>query len=330
MSQPIVPRKIILRNFQSPGDLVMMLYAITSLHETYPGEYATDVRCAVPDIFKFNPLITPLEETDSDVTQIKMEYPQVHESNAKPARFTTAFTHFLADNIGRPIKHCNFSGILPIAADEQSWFSAIHEKLGRDVPYWVLNAGHKYDFTAKTWSFARYQELVDRFPNVWFVQVGSKEHNHPELRGANLIRMVGQTNTRQLIRLVYNSFGVISPVSFAAHLSYAVPAHPRFNRASRASIVIAGGREPAHWEQGPNQHFIHTHGMLPCCDVGGCWKSRVVPLNDNDKKDGSLCVAPIKMHDGQWVPKCMDMIAVADVARIIERYMDNLDYEPKK
>lgn len=325
-----MPQKLILSNFQSPGDLVMLLYALTSLHETYPGEYITDVHCSVPDIFKFNPLITKLDGSDSDVTTIKMDYPQIHESNAKPVRFTASFTHFLADTLKRPIKSCNFGGILPISPDEQGWFSSVHEKLGRDVPYWVINAGHKYDFTAKTWSFARHQELVARFPDIVFVQIGSAEHNHPELRGDNVINMIGKTDARQFIRLVYNSFGVISPVSFAAHLSYAVPPHPRFKRGSRASIVIAGGREPAHWEQGPNQHFMHTHGMLPCCDAGGCWKSRVVPLNDNDNKDSSLCVAPVKMPDGQWIPKCMELITVDDVARIIERYMNNLDYEPKK
>lgn len=323
-------QKLILKNYQSPGDLVMMLYAITSLHETYPGEYLTDVRSSTPDIFKSNALITNIDDGDSDARVIQMEYPQVHECNDKPHRFSTAFTAWLAEKINRPIKPANFAGILPIAADEQGWLSGVHEKLGRDVPYWVLNAGHKYDFTAKTWSFKRYQELVNSLPDVWFVQIGAKEHKHPELTGNNLIRLVGQTDTRQLIRLVYNSFGVISQVSFAAHLSYAVPAHPRFNRASRASIVLAGGREPAHWEQGPNQHFIHTLGMLPCCDTGGCWKSRVVALNDNDSKDNSLCVAPVMMEDEQWVPLCMAMIEVDDVAKIIKRYMANLQYDPKK
>lgn len=325
-----MPQKLILRNFQSPGDLVMMLYAITSLHTAFPWQYTTDVRVSVPDIFKYNPLITPIRDDDPDATIITMEYPQIHDSNAKPYRFSTAFTAFLGEQLGRQIPPTDFAGVLPISPDEQSWLSGVHEKLGRDVPYWVLNAGHKYDYTAKTWSFRRHQQLVDSLPDVWFVQVGAKAHNHPELRGPNLIRMVGETDTRQLIRLVYNAFGVISPVSFAAHLSYAVPPHPRFNRRSRASIVIAGGREPAHWEQGPNQHFLHTHGMLPCCDHGGCWKSRVVPLNDGDNKNKNTCVAPIKMDDGQWIAECMALIEVDDVARIIKRYMEHLDYEPKK
>jgi hypothetical protein len=56
-----------------------------------------------------------------------------------------------------------------------------------------------------------------------------------------------------------------------------------------------------------------------------------VPLNDGDKgKDGSLCVKPVQLDDGQWIPACMDMIEVDDVARVIDRYMRNLAYEPKK
>ena len=323
-------QKLILRNYQSPGDLVMMLYAITSLHETYPGEYLTDVRSAAPAIFERNVLITHIDDKDPDARLIDMEYPQIHDSNRKPYRFSTAFTAYLADKIDRPIAATDFAGVLPIGPDERGWYSAVREILGRDEPYWVLNAGHKSDFTAKTWSFARYQELVTAMPDVWFVQVGSKEHIHPELVGDNVINLVGKTDTRQLIRLVYNSFGVISGVSFPMHLAYAVPAHPRFNRAARANITIAGGREAAHWEQGPSHHYLHTCGMLKCCDSGGCWKSRVVPLNDNDDKDKSLCVAPMMMEDGQWVPKCMAMIEVDEVSRIVRRYMDNLDYEIKK
>jgi ADP-heptose:LPS heptosyltransferase len=322
-------QKLILKNHQSPGDLVMMLYALTSLHETYPDEYITDVNVSCRDIFYHNPLITDIPDTDTDVRTIQMEYPHIHESNNKPHRFSTAFTAFLADKLKRPIKLANFAGVLPISPDEQGWYSAVHEILGRDVPYWILNAGHKSDFTAKTWSFARYQEIVNLFPDVWFVQVGSDEHTHPPLTGDNLINMVGKTDVRQLIRLVYNAFGVISGVSFPMHLAYAVPPHPRFNRAARANITIAGGRESPHWEQGPSHHYLHTCGMLPCCDHGGCWKSRVVPLNDNDSKDESLCVTPVQMTDGQWIPRCMDLIEVDDVKKLIERYMQNLEYEPK-
>ena len=325
------PRKLILQNYQSPGDLVMLLYAITSLHTTYPGRYITDVRSPVPALFEHNPLITPIKSNDPAVTIIKMDYPQIHQSNTHPVKFITAFTDFLADKLSVKITPVAYPGVIPVSATEHAWFSAVYEKLRRNVPYWVINAGHKSDFTAKAWDFSRYQELVNRFPDIWFVQIGSPEHIHPELTGPNLINLRGQTDTRQLIRLVYNSFGVISGVSFPMHLAYAVPVHPRFNRKSRANITVAGGREPATWEMGPNHQYMHTCGMLNCCDLGGCWKSRVVPTHDGDEdKDKSLCLYPVQLPSGQWIGKCMDMITVDDVARHIERYMANLDYEPKK
>ena len=324
------PRKIIFRNWQSPGDIVMLLYGITSLHQSHPGKFITDVDCPAREIFYRNPLITPLDKTDPDVTVIQAEYPTIHRSNDHPVRFATAFGEFMSEKLGVPITPTRFHSLITIAPEEHQWYSAIHERLGRDVPYWVLNAGHKSDFTAKAWDFTRYQELVTRFPDVWFVQVGAKEHTHPELYGDNLINMVGKTDTRQLIRLIYNSFGVISGVSFPMHLAYAVPAHPRFKRNSRANITIAGGREPAHWEEGPNHHYLHTCGMLPCCDMGGCWKSRVVALPDNDAKNNSLCVSPVLLESGQWIGKCMDMVTVDDVSSIISKYMNNLEYEPKK
>lgn len=323
------PRKVIFRNGQSPGDIVMLLYAITSLHETHPGKFITGVDCPVMAVFQGNPLITALDPSAADVEVVDAEYPSIHRSNSHPVRFVESFGEYIAEKLGVPIRPARFSSVLHIEEEEKSWYSGVCELLKKDVPYWILNAGHKRDYTAKAWSFARYQELVDRFPNVWFAQVGSTEHVHPKLSGPNLLSFVGKTDTRQLIRLVYNSFGVISGVSFPMHLAYAVPPHPRFKRKSRANITIAGGREPAHWEEGPNHHYLHTCGMLPCCDMGGCWKSRVVPLNDNDDKDSSLCLDPVYLRDDQWIGRCMEMITVDDVARVIERYMENLEYDPK-
>jgi hypothetical protein len=110
------------------------------------------------------------------------------------------------------------------------------------------------------------------------------------------------------------------------HLAYAIPPHPRFQRKSRACIVIAGGREPNHWQMGANQQFLHTCGMLDCCDNGGCWNSRVIPLDDGDEKNKSLCLHPIKLTSGQTIPKCLDMISDDEVCCIIDKYVNNANY----
>jgi ADP-heptose:LPS heptosyltransferase len=313
-------KKIILKNNQSPGDLVMLLYAITSLHKTFPYEYKTDVRTSCPDIFFENPFIEKISDDDARIIEVK--YPLIHKSNSHPVRFLTAFNAFLEEKLQIKINPCEDTGFLHITDQEKNWYSGVYEILQKDVPYWILNAGHKQDFTAKAWSFQRFQEVVDQFPDVWFVQIGAKHHLHPKLKGKNLIDMVGKTNTRQLIRLVYNSFGVITPVSFPMHLAYAVPTHPRFKRKNRPCVVIAGGREPVTWEHGPNHQFLHTCGMLKCCENGGCWKSRIVKINDGAKQDESLCENPVEIH-GQWIGKCMEMIHTQDVCDILKKYIEN-------
>ena len=96
--------------------------------------------------------------------------------------------------------------------------------------------------------------------------------------------------------------------------------------------------------------YLHTNGALRCCDNGGCWKARVVPLGDGDGKDAPerLCVdvahlrdpaldfirrvrEPVPAHAAadapereatDFLPRCMEMISVEDVIRRIELYFD--------
>jgi hypothetical protein len=100
------------------------------------------------------------------------------------------------------------------------------------------------------------------------------------------------------------------------HLAAAVETKSRMPT-KRPCVVIAGGREPAHWEAYPDHQFIHTNGALSCCANGGCWKDRVVPLRDGNKRDrpGYLCV-----DVANGIPRCLDMITPAEVGRRIETY----------
>ena len=130
---------------------------------------------------------------------------------------------------------------------------------------------------------------------------------------------------------------------------------------NRPCVVVAGGREPAQWEAYPHHQYIHTNGALRCCDHGGCWKARTVPLGDGDGKDeaGNLCVDVVELATGRrqtgeawgkenggeclmpngeaaepftnhsppittpaFLPRCMDMISEEDVIRRIELYFD--------
>ena len=200
------------------------------------------------------------------------------------------------------------------------------EETGFRGSFWIMMAGGKYDFTSKWWNPDSYQQVVDHFAGrILFVQCGERSHWHPPLK--NVLDFVGQTDTRQFVRLMHHAEGVVSPVTFAMHLAAAVetkPAKPR----NRAAVVIAGGREPAQWEAYPHHQFVSTNGALPCCDQGGCWKSRCQAVGDGDQKDLDLCVAPVAVGSDLKIPKCMAMITPEDVIRRIEMYYDGgaLDY----
>lgn len=182
-----------------------------------------------------------------------------------------------------------------------------HFTNGRDVKFWLVNAGVKHDYTLKQWPVEYYQEVVDHFRGVLqFVQVGSAEHDHPTLK--NVINLVGQTDARQFIRLVYHAQGGVGPITFLQHLCAAF---------EKPYVALLGGREPVAWTQYPLQTTLHTIGRLPCCRTRSCWRSRVVPLRDGSEQDASLRESPVLGME-RAVGKCMALIKPADVIRAVE------------
>lgn len=294
----------------------MLTAAVRDLHKHYPGEFLTDIRGPCEHLWQNNPYITPIDEGDSEAESIVCEYPLIHRSNQEPWHFLHAFGSFLAGKLGLPHVHPTaFRGDIHLSEQETSWISQVHEIVGADEPFWIVVSGGKNDFTAKWWSPLRMQEVVDHFQKrMRFVQVGEGGHHHPPLE--NVIDLRGKTDLRQLIRLVYHSAGVICPVTLLMHLAAAVPGKGPLR--NRPAVVVAGGREPPHWEAYPHHQYLHSVGTLPCCDEGGCWKARVSPLGDGMPSDQSLCVDPV---ESSGLPRCLHEITAADVIRATERFI---------
>jgi ADP-heptose:LPS heptosyltransferase len=323
------PVKLIVHQAQSPGDILMLTSAIRDLHASYPGKFVTEMRTSCKELWENNPNQAKLDDNDPSVHHVYCEYPLINKSNSAPFHFIHGFVQDLESKLGLPIRMGSFSGDIHIADQEKRWYSQVYEILGKQVPFWIIDAGHKLDFTAKHWSSHRYQQVVDALPEITFVQIGAagKNHNHQRLKGDNVIDLVGKTNLRQILRLMYNAAGVITPVSFPMHLSAAVDVHPWYKRKHRPCIVLGGGREPAGWEAYSNHQFIHTCGMLPCNREGGCWKSRTMPIGDGDKKDtAGLCERPVEDADGTILPQCMQMITPEQVVEKVRQYLRFYDY----
>src|SRR5581483_1580990 len=232
-----------------------------------------------------------------------------------PVHFLEGFIEFLNQRLRLDIHLSAFKGDLHISALEKSWISQVREILGRDLPFWIVVAGGKQDYTIKWWDYHRFQQVVNHFQGkILFVQIGEQGHRHPPLQGVLDLR--GKTDLRQLVRLMYHAQGVLCPVTLAMHLAAAVEVKGGQPK-NRPCVVVAGGREPPHWEAYPHHQFIHTAGALLCCDNGGCWKSRTVPLGDGDSKDEpeNLCVDVIGR-----LPRCMDMITPQHVIQRIDLY----------
>lgn len=302
-------KKLILRNYQCPGDILAMTAAVESLHRTYPGDFKTDCRTTAWEIWQNNPYVQEICSDDPDATVIEMEYPAIHRSNSEPLHMMDGFTEHLANQIGRPISTKVNRPMLYLSDEEKGWVNQVREQFtqGREIPFWVINAGSKSDFPAKQWPVEFYQEVVHRTRGkIQWVQIGASEHNHPSLDGVMDLR--GKTDTRQLIRLTYHAQGGLGPITFLMHL---MAAH------RKPYVCIAGGREPVQWIAYPTQHTLHTIGGLSCCRHGACWKSKVIPDDS-----GSVCDKPVYGMQ-RPVARCMAEIGPSEVVRVLERICES-------
>lgn len=112
-------RKLVLRNHQSPGDIVMLTAAVRDLHLAHPGAFLTDVRTPSPQLWENNPYITPIADDDPDVEHIECHYPLIHGSNQLPRHFVQGFSAFLAERLQVPIKTTAFKGDIHLAPREK-------------------------------------------------------------------------------------------------------------------------------------------------------------------------------------------------------------------
>jgi len=176
--------RLILRNFQSAGDILMLTATLRDLHRCYPGRFVTDVRTSCADLWIGNPWLTPLRDDEPGVRVVECQYPIIHGSNQAPWHFLFGFSEHLNDKLGLRIQPTEYRGDVHLTPEEREWFARVQEAHGEARPYWLFASGGKWDYTIKWWDAARYQQLVDHFRGrIDFVQVGETHHHHPDVRG---------------------------------------------------------------------------------------------------------------------------------------------------
>lgn len=320
------PKRFVIVHRRSPGDIVCLTALIRDIHLTYPGQFELDVDTTCKDLWRHNPYITRL-----------------WNHNSKKPKLTHPQTQFLKLTYGEGIRvqntntvhmcayfHRNFKKQTSIEVPVQLPHGDLHlSEEERTVPLvtgrnWVILSGGKTDATVKVWRPDYFQTVTDSLLDMGLgvVQAGGNDsgHWHPQLEGA--LDLVGQTSLRDFIRLIYHADGVICGVTAAMHIAAAL---------GKPCITIAGGREAWWWEAYVNENkgfgpiasgnismphqYLHTIGLLDCCRHHGCWKNKVIPLN-NDKL---VCKRPIYLP-GQVTPECLNIITPKLVLEAVMKY----------
>lgn len=340
-------QKLLLKNFQSLGDQIVLTRSVSDLKAAYPQDYELHVSTSHMEVWDNNPNV--IQEHISahgsvdGARSVAVHYPAINQSNRLPRHFIESFHRYLELVINKPIPVREFRGDIYLSERERNEYP-VKDGDGNPLRYWIVVNGGKQDFSAK-WPVPAHMKraieiLDDSFKRrMKFVQIGAVGHIHHRLNHPSVIDRIGQTNIRDVFQLVYHCEGIICPMTFMVHASAAVPLkrapfpvpdnfapntpeNLRPGQPLRPCVVIAGGREPAHWEKYPGSRFLENVGALPCCAYGGCWRSRAQKIGDGDGKDSQhLCLNPVNI-EGVDYAKCISMIGPEKIAAAVLEYYE--------
>lgn len=323
--------RLIIRHRWALGDTVLLTALVRDIHRAYPETYDIMVDTNWTNVWWNNPYVTKFEESGLPrPLKVTVEWGDAIRWNAyakygqrKEMKHILAWYHYdFEKRTGLKVPVTDPWPDLHLTSQE-----TVKRLTGR---YWIIMSGGKLDMTVKHWHAHRMQEVVDKLTvqGIHCVQVGAgiTSHIHPPLK--RVTNMLGKTeNVRDLWNMILHSEGVICGVTGAMHIAAAF---------KRPCVVYAGGREEPWFEAytdkfqafGPTANpvavehkFLHTIGLLECCDVQGCWKKRTIPLDPQDltKNLHTLCRQPVRPASSHPVAMCQDLI-LSD--HVVEAVMD--------
>src|SRR5688572_27960741 len=95
---------VILKSYQSPGDVLMLTAAVRDMHEQSSRRVKVDVRTSCRALWEHNPHIVPLVQAETGVETIQCKYPLIHRSNTSPWHFIDGFHRVLSEPRGVDIR----------------------------------------------------------------------------------------------------------------------------------------------------------------------------------------------------------------------------------
>jgi len=244
---------------------------------TLARKFRVRIDARFPAIWQNNPYV---EQFDGE-PDIKMKVGTgiaCKQSNSSGAHITQGFRQIVMLKTGFYLPQGELVPDLHLSEHEKKMPPIV------DGRYWVACIGKRpATFTSKFWPPERWQAVVSALPDITFVQVGHTDHIQPELRGPNVINMIGKTQDertglRNLFRLVYNSDGCCSLVSSLMHIAGAF---------HKPCVIPAGAREPVRFEQYPFHRYLANQGSMKCIGPteGAKTLFEITASNQQDIKD---------------------------------------------
>jgi ADP-heptose:LPS heptosyltransferase len=323
----LLKKKLLLLLDYAPGDTVVLTAAVRDLRKVLPSDIRLAVSTTGQTLWNHNPNVEVSREIslhDKDTQVLRVHYTDLLgrvRDHSSPYHLLHGMVQYLEKQLDIKIPITAFKGDIYLSDDEQN-------KSPLGVAYWLLVCGGKSDFTTKQWSPAHAADMVERLKGkVNFVQVGRDEKDtasgliHTQFRIPGTIDLINRTSIRDLVQLVRHADGVVCPVTMMMHLAAAVPTR---EKRLRPAVIIAGGREDAHFTQYPGHQFLHTVGSMDCCATGGCWRYRVAALGDGSVRDNpeNLCLHPLReATDGPVIAECMHRVTPQRAADAVEMYL---------
>lgn len=316
----------------APGDVTVLTPLVRDFHRTYGDKYELETRTNHPGIFAHNPYVAKNRDPGAIVVDMHGHKPGMERAGRGEK---IHFSRFLYD-----IFESQTGLKVPMLESKSDLYLSEYEKAVPPISgrYWLFFAGGKSDVYIKHWPSSYYQEVVNRLLQLGIHSVqtggstkGKTKHIHPPLN--NVLNIVGWGGIREMIWQIYHAEGIVCPITAAMHMASA------FNK---PCVVVAGGREEPWWEAYTNEYgafgphaapisvehrYLNTLGQLDCCATKGCWKKKVVKIDDDDK----LCYLPVIKPKEAPVAKCMDMITPDQViSAVMSYYADGTLPSPDK
>ena len=308
-----------------PGDILMVTALARDIKRAYP-ELSIAINTPFKELWRHNPYTIDLPSAIG-AEVVHLDY---REGLKRQKEETVHFLSWMHRDFEKK------TGLPVVVTEPKPDLHFAQEELRPPLSgrYWVIFAGGKSDAPVKVWSKDYYQTVVNRLldKGIQCVQLGKAESGHWHHQLENTVDLRGKTSLRDVMRIVKYSDGVICGITMGMHMAAAL---------ERPCVCIAGGREAWWWEAYVNENqgfgplasgkikvphrYLHTIGLLPCCQRHGCWKNKVVRID----KDPSLCKLPTKIGD-QDIPKCLAMITPSHVVEAVMSYYEDRTLPPIK